>query len=86
MTSQAHPSIKPYSVPVIRYVGIVTYCVLMLILYLSKVISYPGTSDIMVYLAWITGPSHRIRLATDYIWLFLCLAASVITVYSIFTL
>lgn len=86
MISQAHPLVRPRSLPIVKYVGIVIYCVIMLILYLTNMISYPGTSDFHAYIAWITGPGLHVRIASHFTFFIFCFTAAGITLYSIFTL
>lgn len=57
MQSSVHPIVEPAKVYIIKWAGILLYCLVIFILYLCLVITFPGysTTDftiLMEYVAW----------------------------------
>ena len=69
-----------------KWLGIVCYTAAMLTLYLRDVCTYPGMSDIFVYIEWAKTTATTVLRATHIIWLLLNLINTVVTLTAIFIL
>jgi hypothetical protein len=70
----------------IKWSVIVFYLVVMVVLWLIVIISFPGYSDIMKFIDWNNTTDKYLKKVTTWIWLTLILSYTILTIVSIFLL